>query len=38
MARMLVPLGAHERAAFELRRVVNGGFWCYDTFVRDPWA
>ena len=37
MARMLVPLGAHERAAFELRRVVNGGFWCYDTFVRDPW-
>ena len=37
MARTFVRLGAHDRAAIELRRVVDGGFWCYDTFMRDPW-
>jgi DNA-binding winged helix-turn-helix (wHTH) protein/tetratricopeptide (TPR) repeat protein len=37
MARTLVRLGAHDRGVTELRRVVNEGFWCYDTFVRDPW-
>lgn len=20
-----------------LRRVIDGGFWCYDAFARDPW-
>ena len=37
MARTLVRLGAHDRGVTELRRVVNEGFWCYDTFVRDRW-
>jgi DNA-binding winged helix-turn-helix (wHTH) protein/tetratricopeptide (TPR) repeat protein len=37
MARTFVRLGAHDRAVIELRRVVNGGFWCYDAFMRDPW-
>jgi DNA-binding winged helix-turn-helix (wHTH) protein/tetratricopeptide (TPR) repeat protein len=37
MARTLARLGAHDRAAIELRRVVDGGFWCYTTFVRDSW-
>jgi DNA-binding winged helix-turn-helix (wHTH) protein/tetratricopeptide (TPR) repeat protein len=37
MARTLVRLGAYDRAAIELRRVVDGGFWCYHTFIRDPW-
>jgi DNA-binding winged helix-turn-helix (wHTH) protein len=37
MVRTLARLGAHDAAASGLRRVVDGGFWCYDTFVRDPW-
>jgi tetratricopeptide (TPR) repeat protein len=37
MARTFVRLGAHDRAAIELRRVVDEGFWCYETFMRDPW-
>src|SRR4029453_2089608 len=37
MARTLVRLGAHDRAAFEFNRVVEGGFWCHDAFARDPW-
>jgi hypothetical protein len=37
MARTFVRLGAHDRAVIELRRVVKGGFWCYDAFMRDPW-
>jgi len=37
MARTLVRLGAHDRGAIELRRVIREGFWCYDIFMRDPW-
>jgi eukaryotic-like serine/threonine-protein kinase len=37
MVRTLARLGAHDAAARGLRRVVDGGFWCYDTFVRDTW-
>lgn len=37
LARTFARLGAHDRAAVELRRVIDGGFWCYDTFMRDPW-
>jgi tetratricopeptide (TPR) repeat protein len=37
MARTLVRLGSHDRGVIELRRVVDEGFWCYDTFIRDPW-
>jgi hypothetical protein len=37
MARTLVRLGAHDRGVIELRRVIDEGFWCYDTFIRDPW-
>ena len=37
MARTFVRLGAHDRGVIELRRVVDDGFCCYDTFMRDPW-
>ena len=37
MVRTLVRLGAHDRGVIELGRVVAGGFWCYDTLMRDPW-
>jgi len=37
LARTFARLGAHDRAAAELRRVVDGGFWCHETFLRDPW-
>jgi TolB-like protein len=37
MVRTLARLGAHDAAVSGLRRVVDGGFWCYDTFVRDAW-
>jgi hypothetical protein len=33
----LARLGAHDRAAIELRRVVDAGFWRDMTFVRDSW-
>jgi hypothetical protein len=26
-----------DRAARELTRVVDGGFWASETFDRDPW-
>jgi TolB-like protein len=37
LMRTFARLGAGDRAALELRRVVDGGFWCYDAFVRDRW-
>jgi TolB-like protein/tetratricopeptide (TPR) repeat protein len=37
LARTFARLGEHDRAARELQRVVDGGFWCCDAFVRDPW-
>jgi TolB-like protein/tetratricopeptide (TPR) repeat protein len=37
LARTLARLGEGDRAALELARVVDGGFWCADTFARDPW-
>jgi TolB-like protein len=37
LARTFARLGEHDHAARELQRVVDGGFWCYDAFVRDPW-
>lgn len=37
LARTFARLGAHDRAAAELRRVVDGGFWCHETLLRDPW-
>jgi hypothetical protein len=37
LARTYARLSDHDRAARELQRVVDGGFWCYEAFVRDPW-
>jgi DNA-binding winged helix-turn-helix (wHTH) protein/tetratricopeptide (TPR) repeat protein len=37
MARTLARVGASERAVHELDRVVRGGFWCHEVFVRDAW-
>ena len=37
MARTLVRLDEYEQAVVELARVVRGGFWCHQVFVRDPW-
>ena len=37
LMRTFARLGAGDRAALELRRVVDGGFWCYDAFVGDRW-
>lgn len=37
LARTFARLGAHDRAARELRRVVDGGFWCHAALSRDPW-
>jgi eukaryotic-like serine/threonine-protein kinase len=37
LTRTFARLGARDRAARELGRVVDGGFWCYDVFVDDPW-
>jgi hypothetical protein len=37
LARTFARLGESDRAAHELGRVVDGGFWCHDAFARDPW-
>lgn len=37
LARTFARLGAGDRAVVELRRVVDGGFWCYDALIRDRW-
>ena len=37
LARTFARLGEADRAANELDRVVEGGFWCYDAFVHDRW-
>jgi tetratricopeptide (TPR) repeat protein len=37
LARTFARLGEHDRAARELQRVVDGGFWCDEALVRDPW-
>lgn len=37
MARTLARLEAYDHAVEELARVVRGGFWCHQAFVRDPW-
>ena len=36
-ARTFARLGVEDRAAREFGRVVDGGFWCHETFVRDRW-
>jgi hypothetical protein len=33
----LARVGTHDRAAHELDRVVRGGFWCHQVFMRAPW-
>jgi serine/threonine-protein kinase len=37
LARSFARLGAADRAARELTRVVDGGFWSVDTFDHDAW-
>jgi TolB-like protein len=37
VTRTFARLGDHDRAASELGRVVDGGFWCFGAFMRDPW-
>jgi serine/threonine protein kinase len=37
LTRSFARLGLADRAARELTRVVDGGFWTSETFDRDPW-
>jgi tetratricopeptide (TPR) repeat protein len=37
LTRSFARLGLTDRAARELTRVVDGGFWASETFDRDPW-
>jgi hypothetical protein len=37
VARSLAQVGAASEALSLLARVVDGGFFCYPAFVRDPW-
>jgi hypothetical protein len=37
LTRSFARLGFADRAARELTRVVDGGFWSCETFDRDPW-
>ncbi len=37
LARHLARLGDHEEALRQLRRVVEGGFYCASFYTRDPW-
>ena len=37
LVRTFARLGEDARAAAGLDRVVTGGFWCHETFARDPW-
>jgi serine/threonine protein kinase len=37
LARQLAHLGARPRALEEMRKVVERGFYCAQTFARDPW-
>lgn len=37
LARTYARLGSQQRALREMARVVDGGFFCYETFARDPW-
>jgi TolB-like protein len=37
LARAFAHVGAVDEAVDMLARVVDGGFFCYDAFARDPW-
>lgn len=37
LARTYARLDMRERALREMTRVVDGGFYCHETFARDPW-
>jgi hypothetical protein len=37
LARLLAYVGERDEARRWLGRVVDGGFFCYPAFVRDPW-
>jgi DNA-binding winged helix-turn-helix (wHTH) protein/tetratricopeptide (TPR) repeat protein len=37
LVRTYARLGEEDRATAGLGRVVDGGFWCHQTFLRDPW-
>lgn len=37
IARSYAKLGLHERFHSAMERVVDGGFFCYDTYLADPW-
>jgi hypothetical protein len=37
VARTYARLGERDRAMREMKRVIDGGFLCYETFVSDPW-
>jgi hypothetical protein len=37
MGRSLARIGEYDDAIRRLRSAVDGGFYCYPFFVRDPW-